>query len=81
MLLLANFVCLAAQREEAGIDLFGLVDSELVEDVPRGVHLNTPEERVFGTASQHEMTVQPMLAGLERGEAHSHMESDPRLLW
>lgn len=76
MPLLSDCIGLPAQREKGVVDVLGGVDAELVEDVPRREHFDAPEQLMLGLAGEDEVTVEPVLSGLERREAHSDVEGD-----
>src|SRR5690242_7918780 len=80
VLLGADAVGLGEPRRDLVVDLRGRVQPEGVEHVARAEDLDPPEARARELAGQHDVAVEPAATWLECGEAHPHLERDPRAL-
>ena len=81
MLLGTDGVGLSKPGAELSVDLAGRHKAAVVDMVPGRDRVDAAEARVWSSAGEHDMTIEPALARRDLGERHPHLKRDARLLW
>ncbi|HVF72042.1 MAG TPA: hypothetical protein VM940_10595 [Chthoniobacterales bacterium] len=78
MPLRAYLVCFGEPTSDFVVDFLDVLDPKGVEMIARRKSFDAPESRIFQTAREDDVAVDPVSPDHKSGEAHSNMERDPR---
>jgi hypothetical protein len=80
MSLFADSISLGQPRGDFIIHIIGVFESESVKMIPGRESLDAAKTRMLEPSRQNDVAIDPIPQNDKGGEAHAHLERDPRLL-
>ena len=81
MALLANSICFSQPFAKLGVHITWFGQPEGVNMITRRNGLDRAEARMLEPPRQHDMAVEPIRPRCDLGKGHTHLKSNPSLLW